>query len=411
MPGLTPDDIFRIVVLGAVFLLVAFPIHEFSHAWMANRLGDSTARYMGRLTLDPVAHFDLMGGGLLILSLIASGGSFAVGMAKPTPVNPSNLRGGRRGEMWVSLAGPVSNLVLAAVGAILIRLIAAIPDLARMRPAAVGQSAVRRAGTFVFIDIVLFVFNLIPVPPLDGWAVLRGLVSPQVAWDMTRVQAQVGLYGILIVFASCSSAGRRSSARWSGGISPLTGCPTDGPAVVVRSWWWQRSRQAVRHVTARVPAAELADLASSLTPAQQTAALPDDAPGGPAPRARRGRGARRGRLRRPGSAAGRACCMTWPRGPGSACGIAWAGASGSGTGQPSAIRWPDCQGSRGLRSPAPARVTVGRAGRGRWLLAPCGRADPGAGGPAGPCVRRRSTPGRGAPPGRRCELTGPPRCR
>jgi Zn-dependent protease len=227
MPGLTPDDIFRIVVLGAVFLLVAFPIHEFSHAWMANRLGDSTARYMGRLTLDPVAHFDLMGGGLLILSLIASGGTFAVGMAKPTPVNPSNLRGGRRGEMWVSLAGPVSNLILAAVGAILIRLIAAIPDLADL--VLTNQVASLLFGaieTFVFIDIVLFVFNLIPVPPLDGWAVLRGLVPPQVAWDMTRVQAQVGLYGLLIVFVILFFGGSTILRPILGGIfSLLTGLP------------------------------------------------------------------------------------------------------------------------------------------------------------------------------------------
>ncbi|MFI5261927.1 MAG: site-2 protease family protein [Candidatus Limnocylindrales bacterium] len=198
----TPDAIFRIVVLGAVFLLVAFPIHEASHAWMANRLGDSTARYMGRLTLDPTAHFDPMGGGLLLLSLVASGGTFAVGMAKPTPVNPSNLRGGRRGEMWVALAGPVSNLIMAAVGALIIRIIVAVPGLTNL--VLTNQVADLLFGaleTFVFIDIVLFIFNLIPVPPLDGWTVLAGLVPPKVAWDMARARATIGLYGMLIVFA------------------------------------------------------------------------------------------------------------------------------------------------------------------------------------------------------------------
>ena len=224
---LTPEAIFRDIVLGAVFLLVAFPIHEFSHAWMANRLGDSTARYLGRLTLDPIAHFDPMGGGLLLLSLVGSGGTFAIGMAKPTPVNPSNLRGGRRGEMWVALAGPVSNLILAAIGAVLIRVIATVPALAEL---AVGNQAGRllfgALETFVLIDIVLFIFNLIPVPPLDGWTVLRGLVPPPVAWDMTRVQAQVGLYGMLIVFILIFFGGTTFLSPILGGIfTLLTGLP------------------------------------------------------------------------------------------------------------------------------------------------------------------------------------------
>lgn len=224
---LTPEAIFRDIVLGAVFLLVAFPIHEFSHAWMANRLGDSTARYLGRLTLDPIAHFDPMGGGLLLLSLIGSGGTFAIGMAKPTPVNPSNLRGGRRGEMWVALAGPVSNLILAAIGAVLIRVIASVPALADL---VVGNQAGRllfgALETFVLIDIVLFIFNLIPVPPLDGWTVLRGLVPPQVAWDMTRVQAQVGLYGMLVVFILIFFGGTTFLSPILGGIfTLLTGLP------------------------------------------------------------------------------------------------------------------------------------------------------------------------------------------
>ena len=223
---LTPDAIFRDIVLGAVFLLVAFPIHEFSHAWMANRLGDSTARYLGRLTLDPIAHFDPMGGGLLLLSLVGSGGTFAIGMAKPTPVNPSNLRGGRRGEMWVALAGPVSNLILAAIGAVLIRFIVAVPGLDLIGSNQAARLLFGALQIFVFIDIVLFIFNLIPVPPLDGWAVLRGLVPPQVAWDMTRVQAQVGLYGFLIVFILIFFGGTTFLSPILGGIfTALTGLP------------------------------------------------------------------------------------------------------------------------------------------------------------------------------------------
>ncbi len=108
-------------------MLVGFPVHEFSHAFAAYRLGDSTARWQGRLTLNPIAHFDPLGGGLLALSAIAGG--FFIGWAKPTPVNPYNLRYGRRGEALVALAGPLSNLIMAAVVAIPLRLILANPQL------------------------------------------------------------------------------------------------------------------------------------------------------------------------------------------------------------------------------------------------------------------------------------------
>ena len=86
MPQLTSEDLLRIVVLAAVLLGVAFPVHEFCHAWMANRLGDSTARYMGRLSLNPVRHFDPWGGGILLLTLLLSGGTFAIGAFHDEPV-------------------------------------------------------------------------------------------------------------------------------------------------------------------------------------------------------------------------------------------------------------------------------------------------------------------------------------
>ena len=104
-----------IVIAVAIMLLVGFPVHEFSHALAAYRLGDSTAKLFGRLTLNPVAHFDPLGGILLAVTFIASSGSFGFGWAKPTPVNPPNLQGGRRGEAIVAAAGPISNLVLAAI--------------------------------------------------------------------------------------------------------------------------------------------------------------------------------------------------------------------------------------------------------------------------------------------------------
>ena len=110
----------RVLVLF-VMLFVAFPIHEFAHAFAAYRLGDSTARLFGRLTLNPLAHFDPMGGLILSVSILLLG--FGFGWAKPTPVNPRNLSGGRWGEAIVSAAGPISNLVLAIAGAIPLRFI------------------------------------------------------------------------------------------------------------------------------------------------------------------------------------------------------------------------------------------------------------------------------------------------
>ena len=110
---MTSEQVFERVTVVAVMLLVAFPIHEFAHAFAAYRLGDSTARLFGRLTLNPLAHFDPIGGSMLAISVLLGSG---FGWAKPTPVNPRNLEGGRWGEAIVAAAGPLSNLVLAVAG-------------------------------------------------------------------------------------------------------------------------------------------------------------------------------------------------------------------------------------------------------------------------------------------------------
>ena len=107
-----PADLLPRVIVVAIMLLIGFPVHEFAHALAAYRLGDGTAKLFGRLTLNPIAHFDPLGGILLAVSFIGAG--FGFGWAKPTPVSPQNLAGGRRGEALVAAAGPLSNLVLAA---------------------------------------------------------------------------------------------------------------------------------------------------------------------------------------------------------------------------------------------------------------------------------------------------------
>jgi Zn-dependent protease len=182
--------LYALLAVG-IMLLVGFPVHEFSHALAAYRLGDSTARWQGRLTLNPIVHFDTIGGLLLVISALLSRGTFFFGYAKPTPVNPMNLQGGRRGEALVAAAGPLSNLVMAAIVAVPLRLVYGTPGLleqAFTNPL-VGI-LVNVAYFFVLINVFLFIFNLIPVPPLDGWKVLTGLVPSQTAWRLRRLEQQ-----------------------------------------------------------------------------------------------------------------------------------------------------------------------------------------------------------------------------
>lgn len=194
------DDTLLYALLAAgIMLLVGFPVHEFCHAWAAWRLGDSTARWQGRLTLNPVVHFDPVGGLMLLITALLSGGSWFFGYAKPTPVNPMNLSGGRRGEAWVAAAGPVSNLVMAAIVAIPLRFLLDDLSLIRDLPDRAQQLILLVPYYFVLINVFLFIFNLLPVPPLDGWKVLGGLVPSHIAWRMREIEQRYAMY-IPIVF-------------------------------------------------------------------------------------------------------------------------------------------------------------------------------------------------------------------
>lgn len=192
------DQVIAAVIVVAIMLLVGFPIHEFSHALAAYRLGDGTAKLFGRLTINPAAHFDPMGGLLLAVTFIGSamaGGSFGFGWAKPTPVNPLNLEFGRRGEAIVAAAGPVSNLVLAVAAAIPLRYLDANPQLASELPLLVNILIL-----FVLINIVLMLFNLIPIPPLDGSKVLFAFLDQRTVYQIRPVLEQYGFIILLLLF-------------------------------------------------------------------------------------------------------------------------------------------------------------------------------------------------------------------
>jgi Zn-dependent protease len=191
----SPEAILRALIAAALIILISFPVHEFSHAWAAYRLGDSTARYQGRLTLDPRVHFDPIGGGLLVISAILGVG---IGWAKPTPVNPYNLRYGRRGESLVALTGPISNLVLAAAVAIPLRLITLMPGMSVATATGPAGFVLDTAVTFVFINLALMIFNLLPIPPLDGWKVVLGLVDARTANNLRQYE-QYGFFLVVLL--------------------------------------------------------------------------------------------------------------------------------------------------------------------------------------------------------------------
>lgn len=192
------ETILPAAIVVAIMLLVGFPVHEFSHALAAYRLGDGTAKLFGRLTLNPIAHFDPVGGALLAITFLgsaASGGAFGFGWAKPTPVNPMNLRYGRRGEAIVAAAGPISNVVLAVAAAIPLRYLYANPELAVQ----VGL-LFEILHLFVLINLVLMLFNLVPIPPLDGSKVLFAFLDRRTEYQVRPILEQFGFVILIVLF-------------------------------------------------------------------------------------------------------------------------------------------------------------------------------------------------------------------
>jgi Zn-dependent protease len=182
------------VLIAFIVLLLSLSVHEAAHAWSASRLGDDTARRLGRVSLNPIVHIDPIG--TIVLPLIAMvSGAPVIGWAKPTPVNTRNLKNPRRDNVLVTVAGPASNLGIAVLAAIALRMIpgsaTGVPDL----------DVAGTMGTLAFealhLNVLLAIFNMLPIPPLDGGQILAALLPVPLA---IRFHA-VAQYGFLILLA------------------------------------------------------------------------------------------------------------------------------------------------------------------------------------------------------------------
>lgn len=195
------------VAIMLVPALLAIILHEVSHGYVAERFGDPTARLLGRLNFNPFKHLDPIGTIAVFI--------FGFGWARPVPVNPANFRHPRRDMIWVAMAGPIANLMLAVVSALLLR------GLGLLDTMNLGQSQLyvqittpvkMMAGFSLYINVLLGVFNLIPLPPLDGGRILTGVLPERQARLVSRLEPFGFILIILLIFFT---------DIWSIGLAPI----------------------------------------------------------------------------------------------------------------------------------------------------------------------------------------------
>ena len=179
-----PD--FQTLLIYIIPLLFAITLHEAAHGWVASKLGDHTARMMGRVTLDPTRHIDPIGTIAIPLVLLISSSGFIFGWAKPVPINFNALRNGKNGMIWVALAGPGANIVMAICW-LFVMIIAINMNIAAL---------IEMGRVGILVNCVLAVFNLLPIPPLDGSRVISALLPNRLAYQYNQLE-QYGLYILL----------------------------------------------------------------------------------------------------------------------------------------------------------------------------------------------------------------------
>lgn len=184
-------DLIRGATVWIIPVILAITLHEAAHGWAASRLGDPTARLMGRVTLNPLAHIDPFGTLILPALLLIIKAPFLFGYAKPVPVNFSRLNNPRRDMALVALAGPASNVLLAIIAALLFHLVGLVPESA-------VEWITENLRNLFLLNLILAVFNMLPIPPLDGGRILVAILPDRLAWRVARLE-RAGLFIVIAV--------------------------------------------------------------------------------------------------------------------------------------------------------------------------------------------------------------------
>lgn len=184
------ENIIYNAAVWALPVLFAITLHEVAHGWVANKLGDGTAKMLGRLTPNPVKHIDPIGTIAVPLVMLVLQAGFIFGWAKPVPVNTRNFKNPRRDMAIVAVAGPLANLAMAVFWVFVYKMGASM-----VGDSGIAQGVQSMGGAGITINLVLFVFNLLPIPPLDGGRILSGFVPPSVSDLLDKIEP----YGFFIV--------------------------------------------------------------------------------------------------------------------------------------------------------------------------------------------------------------------
>lgn len=193
------------IVVWILPVIFAITVHEVAHGWVAKKFGDRTASQLGRLTLNPLKHVDLVGTILIPGLLLITSAGFIFGWAKPVPVDPRYFKNPRRDMAFVAVAGPVSNVLMAFAWAMLAKL------GLELKIEGVSLPLILMGMAGIQINLVLALINLIPIPPLDGSRIVTGLLSNRLAWQYNKLER----YGFFILIA----------LLWTGGLSYILGGP------------------------------------------------------------------------------------------------------------------------------------------------------------------------------------------
>ncbi|HHW20255.1 site-2 protease family protein [Thermodesulfovibrio thiophilus] len=196
--------ILREILISAPAILIAIVFHELAHGWVAYKLGDNTAKFSGRLTLNPISHIDLFGTIIMpFLLLVLTSGQWVFGYAKPVPVNPYNFKNPKIGMAITAAGGPLANLLLAIACTIILKWVL-LPFMGAI-PNFIFEPLILIFKATIMINIVLAAFNLIPIPPLDGGRIIIGVLPVRYSEMMERIEPFGSLIVILMIVTGLTS--------------------------------------------------------------------------------------------------------------------------------------------------------------------------------------------------------------